>query len=474
MRNLSFRTREDPVTKEMVSSTDKRRVFISYRHSDENTLPSCSVLIRLILEQYDVAVWYDAGLTAGAEYDEEIKEAIRQSDAFILILSINILSSSYIWAEEVPYAKEMQVPIIPIQAGLSMDDIPEVEKRVGKIHIPLWFSGKHETVPPFSTEFKEQFANGLGICIASKSLMEKVKLFYQRGNQNTSMKYLTQEDLFLKAYGALFGVETFQDKKLGSSLLETICNSFAADAEFSHFQEKVTEVLLKHAFSTDQPNLLISYLKLGFARGYQEAYEILRSVYSKEWHTELLMYETGLSMDFLTMYCMKRQPGYIEFRNKFQVLPYTGQKPEDNATTTWALKHKWLKNYNPSEFETKRVGELRFGSHIAYLQKKKDSEEVCLICDDTIIKCCGWMSYSVEAPHLFLAYDASKAELLIATSEFDHYSIESDLDIYFFKIDEDGYYGCGHGAIAKGAYHLPYGPQNFGITWTYYKRTGNK
>jgi hypothetical protein len=203
MYNLSFITRKDPTTGEPQLPEGKRKIFISYKHSDEECLPLCERLAELILADLDVAIWYDHKLTAGKEYDEEIRTAIKQSDAFILLLTPNIISSKYVLEQEVPFAIKQQVAIIPIIAGISENNLPTIEQIVGRVHMPTWFFGLHDHIPNFSKDFKDQFLNGLKLAIANKDFIEQARLFYEKGYQNVSMRNLTPEQIFIKAYGNL-------------------------------------------------------------------------------------------------------------------------------------------------------------------------------------------------------------------------------------------------------------------------------
>ena len=119
MQNLSFITRKDPLNGEPLPAEGKRKIFLSYKHSDEVDLPLCEKLAEYVLKELDVAIWYDHKLTAGKRYDEEIQSAIAQSDAFILLLTPNILSSKYVLEQEIPFAIKQQVAIIPVIAGIS-------------------------------------------------------------------------------------------------------------------------------------------------------------------------------------------------------------------------------------------------------------------------------------------------------------------------------------------------------------------
>ncbi len=58
MNSLSFITRNDPKTGRPCAHEGKRKVFLIYKHSDEQERPLCHKLASYILECHDVAVWF--------------------------------------------------------------------------------------------------------------------------------------------------------------------------------------------------------------------------------------------------------------------------------------------------------------------------------------------------------------------------------------------------------------------------------
>jgi tetratricopeptide (TPR) repeat protein len=68
-----------------------------------------------------ISIWYDHFLTAGREFDIEIKEAIEHSTAFVLLVTPNITKKNnagelnYVAREEVPFAIEKEKKIVPVE-----------------------------------------------------------------------------------------------------------------------------------------------------------------------------------------------------------------------------------------------------------------------------------------------------------------------------------------------------------------------
>ncbi len=77
-----------------------KRIFISYSHQDEEWK---NLLVKhLKVLKGDLAVWDDRRIQAGDEWYEEIKKAINNADAAILLISADFLTSDFILREEVP------------------------------------------------------------------------------------------------------------------------------------------------------------------------------------------------------------------------------------------------------------------------------------------------------------------------------------------------------------------------------------
>ena len=89
----SYITRTDAKTGQMELPNGKRKIFISYKHSDEVTLPLCQKIAAYILERMDVAVWYDEFLTPGESFRENIEKMMKEQfkGSLLLLLGTAIL-----------------------------------------------------------------------------------------------------------------------------------------------------------------------------------------------------------------------------------------------------------------------------------------------------------------------------------------------------------------------------------------------
>ena len=88
---------------------NKPYIFVSYAHKDaELVFPEIK---RFHDEGYPI--WYDQGLTAGQEWDEEIEEALMDSSLLVVFISENSMASNNV-VDEIKLALEEDIDIVPI------------------------------------------------------------------------------------------------------------------------------------------------------------------------------------------------------------------------------------------------------------------------------------------------------------------------------------------------------------------------
>ncbi|MDO5409213.1 MAG: toll/interleukin-1 receptor domain-containing protein [Lachnospiraceae bacterium] len=93
-----------------LSAAGKEIVFISYRHTDKKYLEKVE---DAFIAHTDFALWHDANLSVGEEFDKEILDAISISNIFVAIITPNYFNeSSYTYRKEIPLAK--QYGLIPV------------------------------------------------------------------------------------------------------------------------------------------------------------------------------------------------------------------------------------------------------------------------------------------------------------------------------------------------------------------------
>lgn len=91
-------------------------IFLSYRKKDR---AYAKRLMRLIHENdfcRDIAIWYDEYLTAGENFNEEIRAALSKSELFALAVTPNLVrEENYVMSTEYPLAKEEHKRVLAVE-----------------------------------------------------------------------------------------------------------------------------------------------------------------------------------------------------------------------------------------------------------------------------------------------------------------------------------------------------------------------
>lgn len=448
LKNISYITRTNPKTGLCSSHEGKRKIFISYKHSDEKKLGLCKKLADYILEKFDVAIWYDRQLTAGEEYDNEIKKAILASDVFVLLLTTNILESNYVLEEELTLARKSQIAILPLIAGLWEKDIAKIEEYIGRVHMPVWFFGQQDSTPVFPNEARDQFFSGIQLSIASKDLIEQAKQFYEKGAYDISLRHLTPEQMFIKAYGHLFDVCPDSKKDVGIRLLESILNIYDGDSEFSRLQAQAGLELAKHLYRTNAPLLLFSLLSSEISKENELLHPLLFNIFRSQWNSDLICSYPQLSMLMFE----------ILYRNNF------AEKWDYDDVINKAKKQR-VEAVIAENSDAPHIGEIIGDGHKAYLRKSSnDTAGVELIIDAFCVGKFDVYASCGDVYTLFLAYDSEHKCFITIYADFDHYGPETITTLKIYKTEDDKVTVSEHTSEwVKGLKKLPYGPYTFNI-----------
>jgi len=91
-------------------------IFISYSHKDKDAVWFEELIDQL--RSFDLPLWIDSDIQSGRFWRDEIKNAIKQAEIYILIITPSFMASEFIQEHELPCIKEYkdQRMIIPILA----------------------------------------------------------------------------------------------------------------------------------------------------------------------------------------------------------------------------------------------------------------------------------------------------------------------------------------------------------------------
>ena len=96
---------------------ERLKLFVSYSHKDEACCKELGKYLRQLQDAALIEPWTDGQILAGDNWDEEIRNNLRQADIILLLISIDFLLSEYI-KEELAVARERhakgEAVIVPV------------------------------------------------------------------------------------------------------------------------------------------------------------------------------------------------------------------------------------------------------------------------------------------------------------------------------------------------------------------------
>src|SRR5713226_2599017 len=94
------------------------KIFFCYAHEDEALLEKLKVHLTPLQRQGFINTWHDRDITAGAEWEQEIKENLNSAQIILLLVSPAFISSDYCYTIELQRAKERherkEARVIPV------------------------------------------------------------------------------------------------------------------------------------------------------------------------------------------------------------------------------------------------------------------------------------------------------------------------------------------------------------------------
>ncbi|MPR36722.1 toll/interleukin-1 receptor domain-containing protein [Salmonirosea aquatica] len=153
----------------------KNGIFISYSHRDKEWLNKLMIHLKPLIRNEKIRVWDDTQIQPGANWREEITNAIEESRIALLLVSPNFLASDFIMENELPQilkdAYEGNTIIYWVAVSYSAYDFTKL-KEIQSVNSP----NKPLDSLPLSEQNKElveiakRIANGVEVNVVSNFL----------------------------------------------------------------------------------------------------------------------------------------------------------------------------------------------------------------------------------------------------------------------------------------------------------------
>lgn len=115
---------------ERIKNAFTSRIFLSYRKKDRVHAQQLMKIIHSIPSLQRTAIWYDEYLSTGEAWNNQIQDALDNSDLFLLLVTPSIVEpDNYVIREEFPAAKSKNMTIVPAQKD-SHNFTDETEKKL--------------------------------------------------------------------------------------------------------------------------------------------------------------------------------------------------------------------------------------------------------------------------------------------------------------------------------------------------------
>jgi len=203
----------DETIRQIQENAFSAEVFLSYRKKDIHEARSFMQLFHDIEGFEAVSIWYDNFLTAGRIFDEEIRESIVKSDAFVLLVTPNLLAKNdfgkdnYVVSTEYPYALGIKKAVAAVEAAevdpqLFAEYFPDIDNKV-RVDDPDAMSKEFRDKlgeSACSPELDSLGAYLLGMAYLKGFGVERdydraIRLFEKASNDNSAPYWLASEQL---------------------------------------------------------------------------------------------------------------------------------------------------------------------------------------------------------------------------------------------------------------------------------------
>ena len=258
---LSYMTRADERAQDTLPIGNTPKVFISYKKdekkqvTDEGLLYTRDLAAKRVVNLSDCAVWHDGLLTPGGDYNTEIRSAILECDAVVLLLTSNVLTSKYIWDIEIKLAKENNKIIIPIAFDFPKHKYRYVEESIGNVHIISWpGGGDDDAAQRDDSEFNDALSRALDRLAVSSSLAGEINKIQEIINGRSSLTDISLNSWYLMGRACLEGINVQQDIERGVGLLNAVAHIENASEDVAALRCRAANALFAHYYELHRTN----------------------------------------------------------------------------------------------------------------------------------------------------------------------------------------------------------------------------
>ncbi|MCD8120848.1 MAG: TIR domain-containing protein [Clostridiales bacterium] len=114
---------------ERIKQAFSGKIFLSYRKKERIYANELMHTIHSIPSLRNVSIWFDEFMSSGERWSDQIDDALKQSDVFLLMVSPSITEpDNYIIREEYPAALKQDKKIVSVEKSENKSEIPDIEE----------------------------------------------------------------------------------------------------------------------------------------------------------------------------------------------------------------------------------------------------------------------------------------------------------------------------------------------------------
>lgn len=114
---------------ERIKQVFSGKIFLSYRKKDRRYANELMHTIHDIPSLRNVSIWFDEFMSSGEKWSDQIGDALKQSDVFLLLVSPSITEpDNYVIREEYPAARKQDKLIVSVGKNEDKSKLPDIEE----------------------------------------------------------------------------------------------------------------------------------------------------------------------------------------------------------------------------------------------------------------------------------------------------------------------------------------------------------